>query len=118
MSRAISAGIRGDLMPFRYQRPLYSELAEVAKIAMESEVAEKVTEAIYDNAKSIAQQEGETQFAENLKIEAGERPKGRPFRRVIADDSEGERKEFGDTNQARLRILGRAAGVIIFPDTK
>lgn len=105
-------------MPFRYRRPLYSELAEVAKIAMESREAQDVAQKIYDQAKTIAQQEGETQFAENLKIEAGERPKGRPFIRVTADDPEAERIEFGDTNQARLRILGRAAGVIIFPDTK
>lgn len=104
-------------MVFKYRAPLYSELAEVAKIAMGTDEAQKVAQAVFEKAQSIAREEGEEQFADSLQLVAGERPKGRPYIRITADDPEAERKEFGDTNQARLRILGRAAGITIFPDT-
>lgn len=100
----------------RYVAPLYREESEIAKIAMESALAQKVAEQVLTKAQQLARAEGETQFAESLHIETGVRPKGRPFIQVVADDPLAERTEFGDTNTTRRRILGRAAGVTIYSD--
>ncbi len=53
-------------------------------------------------ARSIA---GQEKIDPNITTSEGTRPKGRPYARVTADAGQ----EFGDSNTARRRILGRAA---------
>lgn len=105
-------------MVFRYRAPLYSEGAEIAKIAMESDTAQNVAKAILEKAQELARAAGYDEYADQLRIETGERPRGRPYIRVIADTDDASDIEFGDTGTERLRILGRAGNVVIFPDTK
>lgn len=77
---------------------------------------QKVADKIAAKAKAIALKEGLTQYADSIQVTEGQRPKGRGFREVIADTPDGEKREWGDTDTARLRILGRASGVKVFPD--
>ncbi len=71
----------------------------------------EVADAIEPRAKSLARAEVSEEFAEAIYVEEETRPRGRPTARVIADRDDGEAVEFGDTNQDRRRILGRAAQV-------
>ncbi|MDT0381431.1 hypothetical protein RM572_21975 [Streptomyces sp. DSM 42041] len=69
----------------------------------------KVADQVEPRAKSLARTEVSDEFAEAIRVEEDTRPKGRPTARVIADREDAEQVEFGDTNQERRRILGRAA---------
>lgn len=71
---------------------------------------------VLPKAASLAASAGLPEYAADLRVEVGVRPKGRPYARVIADRDDAEKYEHGDTKTARLRILGRAAGVQIWPD--
>lgn len=74
-------------------------------------------EQVLARATSLAAQAGLTELAASLRVEDGVRPGGRPYSRVIADHDDAERYEHGDSKTQRYRILGRAAGVRIWPDT-
>lgn len=109
-------------MAFRYRAPLYREESEITEIALGTDVATQRAQQILAKAQELAAADGETEFADSLTIEEGERPKGRAYLRITADTANGEAVEFGDdgpdTNQARRRILGRAGGVVIFDDSE
>lgn len=68
-------------------------------------------DAIAAEAKSIARSEIDTDFANQIRVSEEIRPGGRPTAKVEATRADAERYEYGDTNTARRRVLGRAAGV-------
>ncbi len=79
-------GIKAAMQSTKVRAGLKARGAPIAARAQQIAAAEKV--------------KGEVSTSE------GTRPKGRPYARVTADAGQ----EFGDTNTARRRILGRAAG--------
>lgn len=50
-------------------------------------------------------------YAAALRVEEGERPKGRPYADLIADDPTATAVEWGDTDVERRRILGQVGNV-------
>lgn len=102
-------------MVFKYV-PNRRGIGESSVEAAVDPIMEKAAQQIMDRAKQIAQSEGMAAYADALRVDEGTRPKGRGYRRVIADTGDATALEHGDTGKARLRILGRAAGIQIFPD--
>jgi hypothetical protein len=99
--------------------PSFKGIGETSVLASEDvdEAIQKAAEQILENAKALAEAAGLTAYADSLKIETGTRPKGRGYVRVIADADDAAAREWGDSDNDRLRILGRASNVHIFPDT-
>lgn len=98
-------------MPRRRFEPDRAGIGEVMRSAQVRAALRQVAAAIEPRAKSLARAEVGSEFADAIRVEEATRPRGRPTARVIADREDGEAVEFGDTNQERRRILGRAAAV-------
>jgi hypothetical protein len=97
--------------------PSFSGIGETSVLAAEIDAAiQHTAEQILETAHALAQDAGLTAYAASLHIETGARPKGRGYARVVADADEAAAREWGDSDNDRLRILGRAAGIQIFPD--
>ena len=95
--------------------PDYEGIGEVMRSEAVAAELHRVAETVLSRARSLASQQGETAFANALRVDDGVRPKGRPYSRVVADDAAAEGVEFGsNTHPIRRRILGQAAEVKIF----
>lgn len=68
-------------------------------------------EGIAQRAKSIAASEIDDGFANEIHVSDEIRPSGRPTAKVEATREDSSDHEWGSTNTARRRVLGRAAGV-------
>ncbi|GAA3727345.1 hypothetical protein [Streptomyces tremellae] len=93
------------------------DVRSVRQIMQSAEVRDGLkarAEAIAPVARRLAAEEVDDNFAEEIRVESGTRPKGRPYARVTAARSDAEANEWGDTNTIRRRILGRAAGTDIY----
>lgn len=99
-------------MAIRYV-PSFSGIGEASAIAAAADDAiAHVAEQVLAATQSLAADDDElTQFGAALRIDTGTRPKGRGYRRVIADTPDGEALEWGDNVTTRRRILGQAAGI-------
>ncbi|MEV5977490.1 hypothetical protein [Streptomyces sp. NPDC052114] len=86
-------------------------IGEVMRSQQVRRALRQVADAIEPRAQALARAEVSDEFAEAIYVEEDIRPRGRPTARVIADREDAESVEFGDTNQDRRRILGRAAQV-------
>jgi len=86
-------------------------IGEVMRSAQVRQGLRTVADRIEPRAKTLARAEIGDDFADAIRVEEDTRPKGRPTARVIADREDAEQHEFGDTNTARRRILGRSAQV-------
>lgn len=95
----------------RYVPPTWREGTEILQLDGVRKALHQTAEKIAPRAKSIARSEGFDEFAASITVEDGTRPKGRPYSYVLADTPEGERREYGDSNTGRRRILRRAGGV-------
>lgn len=106
-------------MVFKYL-PSYGGVGEVSQIAAEAsdDVIAEVAQKVLEEAIRLARDAGLDDYASSLRVDTGARPKGRGFRRVIADDDNATAVEHGDSDNDRLRILGRASGVNVFPDAE
>lgn len=101
-------------MPFKFipDPDFFKQIVAEGKV---TEALDKVADAILPTAKALAEAKGLTVYAASLSSTSGTRPKGRTYAEVIADTEDATTYEYGDTNTERLRILGTAAGVTIFP---
>lgn len=88
-------------------------VGEASVLAVADSKIQDVAQQIFDEAQRLARAEGLSAYADSMRITTGARPKGRGFREVIADDPDGEKYEWGDSDTERRRILGQAAGVQI-----
>ncbi|WP_431980009.1 hypothetical protein [Streptomyces qinglanensis] len=86
-------------------------IGEVMRSAPVRRALRQAADVVEPRAKSLARAEVSDEFADAIRVEEDTRPKGRPTARVIADRDDAEAVEWGDTNQERRRILGRAANV-------
>ena len=77
-------------------------IVEAMQSAPVREALAKRRDRIARRAETIAANEG---IDPHITTSEGTRPKGRPYARVTADADQ----EWGNTNTARRRILGRAA---------
>ncbi|MGW1182964.1 hypothetical protein ACWD7Y_05310 [Streptomyces drozdowiczii] len=68
-------------------------------------------EEISQRAKSIASSEIGPEFAAEIHVSDETRPSGRPTSKVEATREDSADHEYGTTNTARRRVLGRAAGL-------
>jgi hypothetical protein len=97
--------------------PSYKGIGETSVIAAAADDAiQHAAHAILSEAQRLAEDAGDTEYAAALHIDTGARPKGRGYARVVADAPDAAALEWGDNATERLRILGRAAGIQIFPD--
>ncbi len=96
--------------------PDYEGIGELMRSPVVTDALAEQAHAVYVRARDDATSAGETGFAAALRVEVGVRPKGRPYATVIADDPAAGAVEFGSSSHpVRRRILGRAAGVVIYP---
>ncbi len=101
---------------FKYV-PYYRGVGETSVIAAAADGAiQHAAQTILAEAKRLAEADGLTLYSEGLRIDTGARPKGRGFARVVADVPDAAAVEWGADGTERLRILGQAAGVQVFPD--
>lgn len=98
--------------------PSFSGIGEASVIAAAADDAiQHAAHAILAEAQRLAAEDDElAAFSASLRVDTGARPKGRGYARVVADTPDATALEWGDNSTARLRILGRAAGIQIFPD--
>lgn len=97
--------------------PSRSGIGEVSVIAAAADDAiQAAAQKILAEAQRLAEADGMTAYAAELRIDTGARPKGRGYARVVADSADAAKLEWGDSENERLRILGRAANIRIFPD--
>lgn len=96
--------------------PSEKGLGEISALATGEPEFQVLAKAILAKAQQLAKDAGLDDYEANLRIEQGVRPKGRGYVRVIADDPTATAVEYGDDDMERLRILGQASGVTIFPD--
>ena len=86
-------------------------IGEVMRSTQVRRALKQVADTVEPRARALARAEVSEEFADAIRVEEDTRPRGRPTARVIADRDDAEAVEFGDTNQERRRILGRAAHV-------
>lgn len=97
--------------------PSRGGIGEVSVIAAAADDAiQHAAHKILAEAQRLAEDAGLTEYAAALHIDTGARPKGRGYARVVAATPEAEAHEYGNSQTDRLRILGRAAGIQIYPD--
>lgn len=99
----------------RFVAPSYEKVGEISLMAMESPAVQAFAEKIADEARRIAVEEGYPDLADAVTVTSA-RPKGRGQVAIVIDDDAATGVEFGDTDTERARILGRAAGVPLWPD--
>lgn len=92
----------------RYEPPSYPQGTEIVQLLKVRRALTVQALRIAPRARSLARSEGLDSAARSVHVKEGTRPKGRPYSYVIMDHEDGEKHEFGDTNTARRRILGRA----------
>lgn len=101
----------------RFVVPSRKAVGEISAEAMKSPVAQALAEKIAEEARRIAIEEGHPELADAVKV-TGVRPKGRGQIQVVIDHENAAAVEYGDNNTEKARILGRAAGVKLFPDVE
>lgn len=100
----------------RFIPSTHKEIAEISQLAMQSEVAQKLAKRIAEDARRIANESGHPELADAVTVTSA-RPKGRGQIQIIIDDGGAAAVEWGDNETEKARILGRAAGVQLFPDS-
>jgi hypothetical protein len=94
----------------RYVPPSYREGTKILQRPQVRKALRARAEQIAPRANALARAAKLDEAAASIEVRNGIRPKGRPYSYVVMDHPDGEKNEFGDTNTARRRILGRAAG--------
>lgn len=87
---------------------------EISVQATNDPIFARTAEGIASRAREIARKEGHPELADVTVVQSV-RPKGRGQYQVVIDHEDAESHEYGDENVSRSRILGRAAGVEIWP---
>lgn len=95
--------------------PSHKDVGEISQLAMESGVAQALAEKIAEEAKRVAVESGHPELADAVTVTEA-RPKGRGQIAVVIDHPDATAAEFGDTGVEAARILGKAAGVPLWPD--
>lgn len=91
------------------------QIGEISQLAMEMAGPQRLAEQIAEEAKRIANETGHPDLADAVTVTSA-RPKGRGQIQVIIDHPDATAAEFGDTGTEAARILGKAAGVPVWPD--
>lgn len=86
-------------------------ITEIMRLPKVREALHKRAEEIAQRAKAIASAEIDDGFANEIRVSDEIRPSGRPTSKVEATREDASDQEWGSTNTARRRVLGRAAGV-------
>lgn len=86
-------------------------LTEIMQLPKVREALHRRAEEIAQRARSIASSEIDDGFAAEIHVSDETRPSGRPTAKVEATRADAADQEWGSTNTARRRVLGRAAGV-------
>lgn len=95
----------------------YSEGQEIINLpGVKAVLHDVAANTILPKASGLAAKAGLANVAADLRVVDGVRPKGRPYSRVEIDSDNSDAFEFGDSQTARYRILGGAAGVKLWPD--
>lgn len=99
----------------RFVAGTHKEIGEISLLAMESGAAQHLAEQIAQEAHRIANETGHPDLADAVTVTSA-RPKGRGQIQVAIDHPDATAAEFGDTGTEAARILGKAAGVPVWPD--
>lgn len=99
----------------RVLTPSHKEMAEISQLAMESGAAQALAAKVAEEAKRIAIESGHPDLADAVTVTSA-RPRGRGQIQVVIDHPDATATEFGDTGTEAARILGKAAGVQLWPD--
>lgn len=86
-------------------------ITEIMRLPQVRAALKARAEAIAQQAKAIASSEIDDGFADEIHVSEEIRPSGRPTAKVQATRADASDQEWGSTNTARRRVLGRAAGV-------
>ncbi|MEU2797430.1 hypothetical protein ABZ684_21880 [Streptomyces sp. NPDC006995] len=86
-------------------------LTEIMRHPKVREALKARAEEIAQRARGIASAEIDDGFAGEIHVSEEIRPSGRPTAKVKATREDAAAQEWGSTNTARRRVLGRAAGV-------
>lgn len=102
-------------MVARFIPPTRKQIGEISALAMEQPVVQAFAEKIAEEARRIANETGHPDLADVVNV-TSVRPKGRGQIQVTIDSDGAAAAEWGDNETEKARILGRAAGIQLFPD--